>query len=99
MNWGFKGKYRFFRSHTLRKFHASNIGLTAEYIDSLQGRSKNIVHETYIKTNPQRLKKIYMSAMHNVMIFTEKEEKEEIINEEFHITINIFLGDKYYNIT
>ena len=99
MNWGFKGKYRFFRSHTLRKFHASNIGLTAEYIDSLQGRSKNIVHETYIKTNPQRLKKIYMGAMHNVMIYTEKEEKEEIINEEFHITINIFLGDKYYNIT
>ena len=40
-----------------------------------------------------------MCAMHNVMIFTEKEEKEEIINEEFHITINIFLGDKYYNIT
>ena len=31
MKWGFKGKYRFFRSHTLRKFHASNIGLSAEY--------------------------------------------------------------------
>lgn len=99
MNWGFKGKYRFFRSHTLRKYHASNIGLSAEYIDSLQGRSKNIVHETYIKTNPQSLKKIYKKAMKNIMIYTEIEEKEEIINEEYHITINIFLGDKQYNIT
>lgn len=40
LGWGFKGKYRFFRSHSLRKFHASNIGLSAEYVDSLQGRSK-----------------------------------------------------------
>lgn len=35
MKWGFKGKYRFFRTHTLRKYHASNIGLSAEYIDAL----------------------------------------------------------------
>ncbi|WP_241776209.1 hypothetical protein [Methanosphaera sp. WGK6] len=49
-NWGFKGKYRFFRSHTLRKYHVSALGLAAEYIDTLQGLSKNIVHETYIKT-------------------------------------------------
>ena len=68
MNWGFKGKYRFFRSHTLRKFHASNIGLSSEYIDILQGRSKNKVHDTYIKTNPQKLKEIYISVMENVMI-------------------------------
>lgn len=58
MGWGFKGKYRFFRSHTLQKFHASNIGLSAEYIDELQGRSKNMIHETYIKTNPEKLKSI-----------------------------------------
>ena len=43
--WGCKGKYRFFRTHTLRKFHASNIGLSAEYIDALQGRSKNPIEE------------------------------------------------------
>ena len=53
MGWGFKGKYRFFRAHTLRKFHASNIGLTSEYVDALQGRAKDEVHETYIKTNPK----------------------------------------------
>lgn len=97
MEWGFKGKYRFFRSHTLRKFHASNLGLSAEYIDSLQGRSKNEVHETYIKTNPQRLKEIYKSAMKNVMIYENKNIKE-VEKQEFNIIINVFLAGKEYNI-
>ena len=96
MDWGFKGKYRFFRSHTLRKFHASNIGLSAEYIDSLQGRSKNEVHETYIKTNPKKLKEIYKSAMKNVMIYENK--GPEIKKQEFNIIINVFLSGKEYNI-
>ena len=95
MGWGFKGKYRFFRSHTLRKFHASNIGLTVEYIDSLQGRSKNEIHERYVKTNPEKLKKIYLSAMKNVMI---QMNEEKIKNEEFTIVINVFLSGKEYNI-
>ncbi|KZX12973.1 hypothetical protein MBORA_08740 [Methanobrevibacter oralis] len=96
MDWGFKGKYRFFRSHTLRKFHASNIGLSAEYVDSLQGRSKNEVHETYIKTNPKKLKEIYQSAMKNVMIYENSERKIE--KQEFNIVINVFLSGKEYNI-
>ena len=95
MGWGFKGNYRFFRSHTLRKFHASNIGLSAEYIDSLQGRSKNEVHETYIKTNPEKLKEVYKSAMKNVMIY---ETTEKIKKQEFNIIINVFLSGKEYNI-
>lgn len=96
MGWGFKGKYRFFRSHTLRKFHASNIGLSAEYIDSLQGRSKNMIHETYIKTNPVKLKQIYKSAMKNVMINITYEP--EVKHQEFNIIINVFLSGKEYNI-
>ena len=90
LDFGFKGRYRFFRSHTLRKFHASNINLTEEYIDALQGRSKDKVHETYIKTNPKELKEIYMSAMENVMIFIEDKEEK---HEEYHIHINIFVSD------
>ena len=93
--WGCKGKYRFFRTHTLRKFHASNIGLSAEYIDALQGRSKNPVHETYIKTNPNKLKKIYKSVMHNVMI---EEKDKKVVKQEFNIIINVFLSGKEYNI-
>lgn len=96
MGWGFKGKYRFFRSHTLRKFHASNIGLSAEYIDELQGRSKNYVHETYIKTNPKKLKQIYKSAMKNVMIDVPGES--DVKQQEFTIVINVFLSGKEYNI-
>ncbi len=95
--WGFKGKYRFFRTHTLRKFHASNLGLSAEYIDSLQGRSKNEVHETYIKTNPERLKELYKSAMKNVMIYQHRNIKE-VEKQEFNIIINVFLSGKEYNI-
>ncbi len=96
LGWGRKGKYRFFRTHTLRKFHASNIGLNAEYIDALQGRSKNQVHETYIKTNPDKLKEIYKSAMHNVMIGETK--PDHIEKQEFNIIINVFLSGKEYNI-
>ena len=97
MGWGFKGKYRFFRSHALRKFHASNIGLSTEYVDALQGRTKSEVHETYIKTNPEKLKQIYASAMKNVMI-NYHDEDEMVKNQEFTIVINVFLAGKEYNI-
>lgn len=96
MGWGFKGKYRFFRAHTLRKFHASNIGLTSEYVDALQGRAKNEVHDTYIKTNPKELKRIYMSAMNRVMVYNDKNKNN--VNQEFTIIINVFLSGKEYNI-
>lgn len=96
MNWGFRGKYRFFRSHTLRKFHASNIGLSTEHIDNLQGRSKSQVHEAYIKTNPKKLKEIYLNNMRNVMILEDKNEVTK--KQEFNIIINVFLSGKEYNI-
>ncbi|MBE6486633.1 MAG: integrase [Methanosphaera stadtmanae] len=97
MEWGFKGKYRFFRSHTLRKFHASNLQLSREYIDLLQGRSRNVIHETYIKTNPDKLKEIYVKNMKNVMIYNNESAEQEI-KEEIFITINVFLSDKQINI-
>ena len=57
MNWGFKGNYRFFRSHTLRKFHASNIQLQSEYIDALQGRGRKKIHETLYQKKPEKTKR------------------------------------------
>lgn len=68
-SWGWVGKYRKFRSHMLRKFHASNIGLPAELVDALQGRSKNQIHNTYIKNDPRKLRDAYCKVMHNVFIF------------------------------
>ena len=68
-NWGHVGAYRRFRSHALRKFMASNIGLPRDQVDSFQGRAKDMIQEAYFKQDPQNLKKIYMEAMHRVMIY------------------------------
>lgn len=93
LDFGFKGTYRFFRPHTLRKFHASNIGLSQEHIDLLEGRSRDAVHATYIKTNPAQLKELYMKVMENVTI---GKIYKEIIKEEFTININLnFYGYDY----
>lgn len=101
MGWGFKGKYRFFRSHSLRKFHASNIGLGAEYVDALQGRSKNSVHETYIKVNPRGLKEMYLGVMDNVMFFGVDDGVDGggvVVNQEFTIVVNVFCSGKEFNV-
>lgn len=92
LEFGFKGSYRFLRPHTLRKFHASNIGLSQENIDLLQGRSRDSVHETYIKTNPKWLKEVYTKVIPNITI--GKSTTKEIIHEEYNININLnFYGD------
>ena len=68
-NWGYVGAYRRFRSHTLRKFMASNIGLPRDQVDSFQGRAKDMIQEAYFKQDPQSLKKIYLNAMNRVMVY------------------------------
>ena len=95
--WGFKGKYRFFRSHALRKFHASNIGLKADDIDSLQGRNKKIVHEIYIKPNPKKLKDIYIKVMDNLSLNDKKPNNmvKKPIDPYYNISININLFSAY----
>ena len=105
LNMGFVGRYRFFRSHTLRKFHASNIDLSADIVDELQGRGKTRVREAYMKTNPRRLKEIYIGAMHNVMVFDdwigecEKEDDCVIIeNQVINVIINFTLDGMDYRV-
>lgn len=68
-NWGYVGAYRRFRSHALRKYMASNIGLPRDQVDSFQGRSKDMIQEAYFKTDPKALKKIYLEAMHRIMVY------------------------------
>ena len=68
-NWGYVGAYRRFRSHALRKFMASNIGLPRDQVDSFQGRAKDMIQEAYFKQDPQSLKKIYMNNMNRIMIY------------------------------
>lgn len=74
-----KGCYGIFRSHMLRKFHASNLargenGLTVEEIDSLQGRSKTKTHTSYFLDDPQELKKKYIANIDKVLINYDKKE-------------------------
>ena len=74
-----KGAYGIFRSHMLRKFHASNLargenGLSVEEIDSLQGRSKNKVHTSYFLDDPNELKKKYILNIDKVLINYDKKE-------------------------
>ena len=59
-------KFNKFRSHMIRKFHAStlyNHGLSMDDIDSLQGRSKDSTHQAYFMEDPALLKKKYIEHM------------------------------------
>lgn len=79
---GKRGTYNRFRSHMLRKFHASYLhqpdlddgtdyGLTMDQIDALQGRSKNTVQSVYFMDNPEILRKAYIKAMNRISITEE----------------------------
>ena len=64
------------RTHTLRKFHASQLhssenALTMDEIDALQGRCKESTRQSYYFDNPNDLKEKYLRNMGQVTIFTE----------------------------
>ena len=55
-----------FRSHMLRKFHAStlyNNGMSMEDVDTLQGRGRDSTHRSYFMDDPELLKKKYNDFM------------------------------------
>ena len=97
-NWGYVGAYRRFRSHALRKFMASNIGLPRDQVDSFQGRAKDMIQEAYFKQDPQSLKKIYMNNMNRIMIYDnwgygttpeELEQKAKRLFNDFNNDVKI----------
>lgn len=74
LNLGKVRKYNPFRSHMLRKFHASILynhenGLSLEEIDALQGRGKNNTHASYFMENPKNLKEKYINSLKSILIF------------------------------
>ena len=95
---GFVGKYSKFRSHALRKFHASNLGCGTEIIDELQGRGKNTVHEAYIKDRPQKIKQTYTEYMNNVLIFNTITDEIKI-TDTTETTVNIQTTEETLNNT
>lgn len=77
------GKNRF-RSHMLRKFHASNLaksvqdeqgniirGMTMDAVDSLQGRGKLSSRSSYFFDDFETLKLDYIQNLHKLTIFSE----------------------------
>ena len=71
LNLGKAGSYTRFRSHMLRKFHASHLyndGLRMEEIDELQGRGKDQTRTSYFMEDPLRLREKYIEHMGAVTI-------------------------------
>lgn len=66
-DWGKVGFYNFFRSHMLRKFHATEIA-NKSIVDTLQGRKRDPITETYFKYNPSKIKEEFLSIMDNVRV-------------------------------
>lgn len=79
------GSYNRFRSHMLRKFHASalyNDGMSLDNVNDLQGKAKNKTDASYFMTNPEDLKNDYVEHMHAVTLNKEV-EKLSIKSPEF----------------
>lgn len=71
LNLGTVGHYDRFRSHMLRKFHASqlyNDGMSLEDVDSIQGRGKDSTHSSYFLDDPKRLREKYIEHMNAITI-------------------------------
>ena len=66
MELGKIGQYNRFRSHMLRKFHATNLkndGMSLDDVNAMQGKSKKIVDEAYFFENPKKLREKYIKHL------------------------------------
>ena len=77
--------YNRFRSHMLRKFHASalyNDGMSLDNVNDLQGKSKNKTDAAYFMINPEDLKYEYIKHLPAITINKEV-EKISVKSPEF----------------
>ena len=78
-DWGQVGYYGFFRSHALRKFHATVIE-DKSLADALQGRRRDSITESYYKLNPERIRERYLEVLPKLRI----SEKPVEINNDYN---------------
>ncbi|WP_407431869.1 site-specific integrase [Methanobrevibacter sp.] len=74
LNLGRVGNYGRFRSHMMRKFHASalyNDGMSLDKVNDLQGKAKNSTDSVYFMTNPEDLKYEYIKHLPAITINTD----------------------------
>lgn len=102
-NWGFKGNRRFFHSHALRKFFATQLQkLHVDIVTThfLLGHRIDRVTESYVKADPNSLKLIYMKLINDFQFIeqtryhtVDSKEKRELKNlrektEEYESRLN-----------
>jgi len=71
------GEYGRFRSHMLRKFHASalyNDGMNIDNVNDMKGKAKNKTDQAYFMINPEDLKYEYIQHLPAVTINTDVEK-------------------------
>ena len=75
-----------------------DVNFTDVFCFEHHGANENLKEEIIklIDKNPEKLKEIYKSAMHNVMIYNTS--TQENVTQEFTIVVNVFLSGKEYNI-
>lgn len=74
-----------FRSHMLRKYHASalmNDGMSRDLVNDLQGRTKPLTEESYFFTDTESLREAYVEHLPALMIGKEI-EKITVKSKEF----------------
>ena len=79
------GHYIRFRSHMLRKYHASalmNDGMSRDLVNDLQGRTKPLTEESYFFTDTESLREAYVEHLPALMIGKEI-EKITVKSKEF----------------
>ena len=80
------GKYHRFRSHMLRKFHASSLyndGMSIDKVNDLQGKSKTITDQSYFMVNPDDLKMEYIEHL-PCLLMGKDVEKLNIKSPEYY---------------
>ena len=94
------GNYNRFRSHMLRKYHAStlyNNGMSLDKVNDLQGKSKSRTDSVYFMTNPEDLKQDYIEHLPALMIMKEVEKVTVKSPEYLKLEQENMLKDKELN--
>jgi len=104
------GTYNRFRSHMLRKYHATrlrNDGMDITDINAMQGKTKNSVDESYFFEDPNKLKEKYIKHLSAITVLSKRTKRKikpaeviklEIENKKLRDEIKL-LNEKIIDLT
>lgn len=95
------GAYRRFRSHNLRKFHASalyNDGMSMEMVNELQGKAKNKTDNAYFMVNPDDLRDEYVLHLSAVTISDKVNYVDKYSDEYIELKNKFDEKEKYFEL-